>query len=449
MMSQVSEKRLTHNRIFRHLIVYSQQEFTGKVIVSNLKEQAWCFYFLRGYLIWAYEENQDLERWQRQLKLANAPSRPLSEIDEKAECWDCKELRVLSQENRLSPQQTYCIIKGITEEVLFNLVQAFEAPIYNRFPELEGLLPISRLTGIGDGMIINFEKNVMPDALYRLPYSFFPTLKTLQKTVSAIWEKWVKLGLSQVSPQQAPLLVEPEKLKSQVSEKIYYNMSQSLRGKRSVRDLAIKMKQNGDFVKIAAAIAPHYQKGMITFKELQNTVSKGKNTDRKLTIEQSVKSDSKPLFLAIDADHQNQAFLGGSAESIGYTFEATSDGMNALHKITQNAAFKPEVIFASYEMMMLNPEEFCRIFRRLEGSEQTLILIYSEESIPKPKKVELMEAGANQLILWQKLNSNYIENLLKQHQKKQLQNLVKSSSTSQAINNRRSQMNNYFTLNYA
>lgn len=82
-------------------------------------------------------------------------------------------MRRLSQDKRITFEQVQNIVQGVVQEILFDVVQAFEAPIYRRkhLENSKTLLSLSDLTGIGDGMQVEWEEGVSPDPYYRLPFS--------------------------------------------------------------------------------------------------------------------------------------------------------------------------------------------------------------------------------------------------------------------------------------
>ncbi len=420
-MQNLLEQRLTCNRIFRHLIFYHSQKFTGKINVSTHQGNAWSFYFLLGHLTWATGGNYPLRRWRRQYYAATGQLPTLEQIDWNAEAWDCTELRVLTESNALSSEQVESIVRGVLEEVLFDVVQAFETPIYQSLNHPKSLLSLSKLTGIGDGMALEVQEEVTPDRYYRLPYSLFPDIKALQKKIDQQWEKWVKIGLACVSPNQAPLLLEAEELRNRISPKVYRNMVKGLQGQTSLRDLAFKFKKQGNFFTLATAIAPFYEEQLITFNQVKdlsvNSVAAETKPSYSTFLTASEEPSKDPLFLAIDSSRKNQSLLSAIAERQGYAFEAISNGINALQKITQTPLGLPKIIFASYEMAVIKPTEFCTILRRLDLPQPVPIIIYSKQSLPNREAREILEAGASEVINRNSLTPSYVNSILKKYQK--------------------------------
>ncbi|MDR9403720.1 MAG: response regulator [Halothece sp. Uz-M2-17] len=415
-MPNRSEQRLTCNRIFRHLIFYHLQKFTGKIKVSSTKGEEWSFYFLLGNLTWASGGSYPLRRWRRQFYAATGKLPNLDHLDWNAECWDCTELRIQSESNSLAIEQVQTIVNGTLKEVLFDVVQAFEASIYQYLGCPQTLISLSQLTGIGDGMDLEVQEGVTPDRYYRLPYSLFPNIKRLQETTYQHWKKWIRLGLSQVSPNEAPLLLEPEQLQRRVSPKVYQNMAKGLQGKTSLRDLAFKFKKNSDFFTIASAIAPYYKEGLINFNKIKDLSVYNSEKQKYSTFTLSEKPQEESFLFAIDSSRKNQSLLSAIAQRQGYKFEAVSDGLNALYKIVNNPLGRPKIIFASYDMEIIKPTEFCTIIRRIELLQPVPIIFYTKHPIPNKEAQNILYAGANELINQNSLAPSYVNSIIKKYQ---------------------------------
>ncbi|QDZ38900.1 response regulator [Euhalothece natronophila Z-M001] len=399
-MTSVLEQRLTCNRIFRHLFFYHSQQFTGKVEISGFQNQKWCFYFMLGSLIWAYGGSHPLRRWRRQFYAATGQLPQMSRINQNGECWDCTELRRLSQNRHLSSEQIQNIIKGVLLEVLFDAVQAFELPIYEHyyFKEQTKVLTITELTGIGDGIQVKCQEDIHPDPYYRLPRSLLPTLKELQETTYQTWKQWVKAGLATCSPNEAPLLVNPQALKPIVSDKVYRNLSKALQGRTTLRDLAFKFKHNGNFLKSGCALAPYVLKGLVQFEKIQDiAVSKiSKDSYSTITFLDSV-TDSN-LLLAIDSNADNHNLLSAIALEQGYEFQVFSDSLKAILELQDNQHFQPKFIFFNPDNSIIKETEFCKILKRLGISDQVPIVIYTNEEIQNKEVKEIFSLGANEVI---------------------------------------------------
>lgn len=414
-MEHILERRLSCNRIFRHLMFYHSQGFTGKIKVYGSHDQSWSFYFLLGHLIWAYGGNYPLRRWRRQFFAATGQLPELDNIQWEAECFDCTELRALTQANHLKPEQAKRIVQGTIKEIFFDVVQAFENPLYQHVNNSKTLLSLSQLTGIGDGMQLEVEEGMSPDPYYRLPYSFFPLLEDLQKLTYEKWMKWVNLGLCRFSPNQAPFLMKPEILKMRVSEKVYDNMSKGLLGKTSLRDLAFKFKQGSNFLKLAGALASYVEQELITFKTIQDLHIHRITTESYSTLTWSDLPQEQRLLLVVDSNRDNQGFLSSIGESQGYTVQLVNDSINAVHQLIRNPRFKPNLIFVSEEMSVMRTTEFCTILRRIELFKEIPIIIYGHQFKDKKQIRELFRCGATDVIDENLFTFNHISFIIVKH----------------------------------
>ena len=59
-----------------------------------------------------------------------------------------------------------------------------------------------------------------------------------------LWEAWQRDGLEDVSPNLAPVILKPEKLREQTSLIVYRNLSTLADGNQTFRDLSVKMNRN-------------------------------------------------------------------------------------------------------------------------------------------------------------------------------------------------------------
>lgn len=191
-----TERRLTCNRIYRYLMSYHLEKFTGKVKVNCQPNFSWNFYFSEGNLIWANGGNSPWKRWERQFYSATGEFPTSTQMDENLECWNCTEFRKLIDSNALSQEQIKMIIRGTLEEVLFDVVRSFEATLYQNFQESRTLLSLSQLMESEDNMVVEAEVGVKPDPYYELPDHLFPSLKELQETTYNTWQQWIKILLS-------------------------------------------------------------------------------------------------------------------------------------------------------------------------------------------------------------------------------------------------------------
>ena len=411
-MSNLTENRLTCNRIFRHLYYYYFKGFTGKIQVTSHSGVSWTFYLVLGNLIWANGGNSPFRRWRRRFFAATGNLPLLNNIDQAADCWDYKVLRELSETQSLTTQETENLVKGIILEVLFDVVQAFETPIYQQshLSRSQELLPMSKLTGIGDGMQVEWEEGVNPDPYYRLPQSLLPSLRELYTITHNTWKKWVEAGLGRWSPNEAPLLIKPQELQSLVSEKVYQNMSKALKGRTALRDLSFKFKHGDNFLKLATAITPYLEKGLIRFNEIQDLKINQLTKDSYSTITASEIPREKSLLLAIDCNPKNQAILHDVAQKKKHGFHAISDSIEAIFQLKQETKIKPTLIFFNPEISLITEIEFCRIIRRLELLKDTPIIVYINKPATKRREREAILAGAEEFLdsrsfTYQKLQS--------------------------------------------
>ncbi len=396
----IEERRFSCNRIFRHLMFYHLKELSGKLIIRNLKnDKVWNFYFSQGKITWAYEKDYLWQRWQRQFLTVTGQKPQPNNFDWNVECPDFKQLRQLTENQKINADQIKKILQGTLEEILFDMVQAFEMPLYQsmRYAKCQTLLPLSALTGIGDNIQIEIKEGVEVDPDYHLSNRLFPAIQSLQKMVFKSWEKWVELGLSQVSPNEAPLLVKPEALRGYVSEKVYQNMLTLLQGKKSFRSLALKFKHGGNFLKIATILAPYIQQKSIALKVIDSQSSSAvPESSSQITLPQEKQSNL--LLLLVELSVEKQEFLGKVAQEQGYNLQVIENSLEAIYQLAKTQKLKPHLIFATDQMSKISTVEFCRIIRETESLNQVPVLVYSNLFRMDKQAQDIFQAGATELI---------------------------------------------------
>lgn len=427
-MEKLLEKGLTCNRIFQHLYFYNTKRFTGKIRVFHYSsENAWSFYFASGNVIWAHGGTHPLRRWRRRFYAATGQLPTLKNIDQNAECWDCKALRKLLESKEISSDEVQTLFKGILVDILFDVVQAFEAPIYEQ-SELNNdkqLLSLSSLKGIGDGMQVEYQRDITPDRYYRLPSSLLPPLEELYDITYQTWKKWVEVGFARLSPNDAPLLLNPEAFRNSVSERIYSNMKRALQGYTSLRDLAFQFKHGDNFLKLAEAIAPYVERELICFQKIQDlpfapidphaTSTINQEIDPMMTLS-SESSQDKPLLLMIDNNHKSHYKLNLVAKEYGYQFQVVDDSIKALHQFRANENLKPHLIFFNPEVSLLTEMEFCSIVHRLQGFEEIPIIVHYNREINRKQSQQALRAGAAEVLDAESFNYRKLKSILIKNQ---------------------------------
>lgn len=398
-----TDRRLSCNRIFRHLIYHCEQGFNGKLSLRARDGTGWEIYISRGKLTWATGGIHPRRRWQRQVRLATGKVPNLERLCFEDECWDYHQLSRLCRE-QLTPEQSTAIIHGTLSEILFDIVQTFE--LHLSHPLQDPWVPISALTGIGDGMQLQPSPGVAPDTIHRFPYSWMPSPWTLQKQIQQLWEDWFGLGLYEVSPNTAPRIIDAEKLQEQTPSKIFHNLSIVLDGNNTFRDLALRMKKTRDILVAGRIIAPYFAKGWIAPMPIGDL---GGGCDRSLA------STTKPLAVCVDGNWRSRYEVSSLATQEGYASQEIESAIVALYRLIQHELPRPRVLLVADEIAPLSGQEFCAILRRVEHFEQVPIVVYSEQHKDRKQHKLARQAGVSAYLASQRDNRDRLVALLRHY----------------------------------
>ena len=381
--------RLTCNRIFRHLTVYGQQNFTGRLHIPAPEGDGWDIYMTWGKLTWATGGLHPKRRWRRQHYLATGATPNFANIDtSRSLCWDYLELSRLSM-GTLSASQASRIIHGTLQEILFDLIQTFEQPFKAFVSDEEPLTRISVLSGIGDGMQVQAEEGVLPSERHRFPPTWMMPIMDLQRELQAAWEEWVKLGLFSMTPNEAPVIQDAERLRARTSDRVFANMSTLLNGQRTFRDVALKIKNSADQFGGGRALAGYIRKGYVTAK----TVSDISVTAAAIAAPPRSPRGSLPIVVCLDSNAKQLEFLESLICQAGFGYEGITHAYEALYKLSQDWFPQPSLIFLSDSLPLLPYAEACRLLQRVERLRQVPIVVFSPESRSPQVRLEAESAG--------------------------------------------------------
>lgn len=400
MSSHLNERRLTCNRLFRHLILYSQKRFTGKLTVYSASGVVGCIYLAWGRLTWATGSPHPKRLWRRQFYLATGRRPDFKAIaNTRTDCWDYQELNRLSQD-QLVAEQVSTIIQGVVEEVLFDLVQTFESAIvragYNRSLSL---LSLSALTGVGDGMSICAEEGVMPLATHRFPATWMPSVETMQQRIQFQWEQWVRLGRLSDSPNAAPTLIDSERLRCQTHSQVYLSLRKMLNGIRPLRDVALRLKRDRCWLSLARTLSPFIRQGIISLEPTGDLVDAGDaltQEARKIV-----------LFIGIDGDRARRERLETLASALGYLFEGYSDPIAALDRLVSHTHLSAAAIWLSEDLPILSLGEFIGLLRRYRRLANTPAIAYGVNDRHRRRVQQAFASGVVECLTWEALENDW------------------------------------------
>ncbi len=308
----------TTNILVKEIEICQQQQFTGRLEVIATDNQQWSLYFCLGRLIWATGGIHLIKRWQR--LLAQYCPRISSQKHVPTNNWDLGEYQLLIglvKKQEVKGEEAVRVIRNTVTEVLFDLLQQ----------EQLGQLTFTR-------------------SRHNLPNASLTLLNPQHAVIysSQAWEKWCKAGLKNISPNAAVLLSQREQLQQHTSVPVYKTLVKIVDGERTLRDLAVMMKQ--DLLLVTRLLNPYSRQGIMeliligdllppaTGNGLGNTPTPAKTPTNK-----GVKD---PLIACIDDSRIMGQLMENILTGAGYRFVGIDNAVEALPVLLES---QPSLIF--------------------------------------------------------------------------------------------------------
>ena len=371
-----------------------QQHFSGQVIFKDWSTE-WVFILYLGRIIYVQGGKHPVRRWRRNLayyfpQIAFQLQKELSSFEAKLEAkiiteiatsWDYYLLYLWLEQEKIDREQATKMIRAMMTEVLFDITQAGNL-VCQLIPQAE----------------IWEQRFVMIDAE--------------QQIIDAwkLWQEWQNTKLAQFSPNLAPKVKYPEKLKAKTSTKTYQALTKLLEGKDSLRDLAIR-KQTG-LLLAARSISPYTQLGYIELLEIAdlpipikylqakaeataaNVTPTVSHSGRNLRASQSDLSHETQLTIAyIETNSVVCQIMKKIITNAGYNFIAQSDPFQAIAVLLEN---KPDIIFINLELSQFNGYDLCSELRQLPYFKNIPIIMFGK-NINLVDRVKAKMAGCSEL----------------------------------------------------
>jgi two-component system, chemotaxis family, response regulator PixG len=334
------------------LTVWSKEQLTGRLIVQGGDNLQWSVYICLGRLVWAGGGRHSLRRWRRLLNQHCAQL--YASIRDgnygEAAVVDSQEYQLLIQwvkQQRLTGEQAAAIVRSVFAEVLFDALQQEHQTkltfTEDRMDELEASLTL---------------------------LSADTTLTQAQQA----WSQWNKSGLASISPDLAPIMRQPEQLQQSVSPQVYQTLVKVINGERTVRDVALLMKQEP--LVLVRTLAPYVRQKLIELARIPDlpapapteTSSKGSGTASAA----AKAAQARPLVVSVDDSYLERQTMERILTQAGYRFIGIEDAVQALPILLEQ---RPDMIFLDLVMPIANGYELCAQIRKISQFKDTPIVI--------------------------------------------------------------------------
>ena len=325
-----------------------ESRFSGQLIVSDTQDRTWVIYLYLGRIVYASGGVHPVRRWRRHVA-AYCPERlvdteelklALANIaqEESRISWEYQLLSVWIDRQKITREQATKVIRATVIEVLFDVTQAMEV-------ECETLADNLLTTRL---ILIDAEQVI--------------------KEADKLYQAWQAAKVADRSPDLAPIIRQPEALRSKTPPQVYQNLIQLLNGKQTLRDLGIRMKR--DVVTVTRSLLPYIQMGLVQLVAV-NDITLPSSTP----VAQKLFKDKTPRRLTI-ACIDDSPVICQTMENIiteaGYNFVSEMDGLRAIAVLLSR---KPDLIFLDLVMPNTNGYEICSQLRKLSFFKHTPIVI--------------------------------------------------------------------------
>ena len=332
-------------KLFNQFKKCIQIQYNGQLNIKSSKGRKWTFYYRLGRIVWATGSDHPFRRWRRNMA-KYCPDVDVSKIrcrdeDIAIDFWDYQLLDVLYKKQKIQREKIHAIVESTIAELFFDLAQELDFT----------------------SVTCSYSQEVMLE----MPMSFTNADMSIKQMQDA-WSIWSQAGLTNISPNLAPVLRRPEQLQQMVNPSVYKNFVSFINGQFTLRELGMKMKQ--DVMPVTRSLLPYILKGIIELvpvPDLPLTVEFSSST----TVKQPRKQTA-PLIVCVDDSPQVCKILEEIMTRNGLRFIQIQDAVQALPIIIQE---KPDLIFLDLIMPIASGYEICTQLRRISAFAQTPVII--------------------------------------------------------------------------
>ncbi|MGY6528732.1 MAG: response regulator [Cyanobacterium sp.] len=322
-------------------------QFTGKLIFTARNGTQWVFFMYLGRISYATGGIHPCRRWRRNvLKYAPETLQILDTFDPKIFNnkqfllnWEYNLFSLLIDEKVLNPAVTNKIIRGIIQEILFDLTRAME---------------------------VNFD--IVEDKNPSSPLVFIDTEPIIVE-VWQDWQKWLGAKLADRSPNKAPIIRQAGELNRRTSPQTYQIMKKLFNGKNTIRDLHVQLNQ--DIVSMTRMMIPYFQLGLIEL-----TLAEDIPLPWLIKFKPSSIHGHQRKALCITEQEQVTKDIKNTMGELDYQFNSFNRGDLAIAFAQQN---NPQVIFVDRELSSVNAYDLISKFKKTTAFQQIPVILITDD----------------------------------------------------------------------
>jgi twitching motility two-component system response regulator PilG len=329
---------------------------TGELFVEASPSEYWFVFFLNGRIIYASNTEGSIGRLrdflhrfkaEGSLDQVRIPPKAAVNAPEYNRLWS------LLENNSIAPDQGRQILRAMVREVLFDLLSLHQGEfIFEAGPPLSPQLTVFEVT---------------------------PLLTEIMTQI----QEWKKLHPFVQSPDQAPIILNPDPLKASLPQPVFQAFKQWADGKTTMRQMSRYLGR--DTLAVAKAMFPYIRQGAIQMPEVE-AVRHSRNQPRS--------ADRPPHVLCIDDSMAIQKTVEFILQNEGY--QVTTIG-NPLKALGQVFLIKPDMVLCDVAMPKLDGYELCAMLRKSNDFRDTpIIMLTGKDGFTDRIKARM--AGANEFL---------------------------------------------------
>ncbi|NES07904.1 MAG: response regulator [Okeania sp. SIO2F4] len=386
------------NKIWNALAVLGQKQATGKLIIDN-GEQQWQIYFCRGLMLYATGGLHQTRRWYRAISQYCQHLKFNASLLSNEELWEYQLLKQGITQEQITLEEGKAIIRNSSYEILFSLASQ---PVLN----------------------LNWHsyQKLTSEIVANLALSP-PELKQILEGSQKLWERWDKMGITDIFPEQAPIVKKSVKLQTRLSTASLEAITNQFNGQNTLWDIAVQKKQC--LALTTRTLYHFFKQGLIEVRALPDLPS----PLEQLQLVYSSTNHSRLPIACIDSTPITGNFLEQILMPKGYKIEKITDPMEGIGLMAKNP---PELIFMDLDIPNVNGYALCNFLRTAPAYKETPIIIYTAQD-SWINRVRAQVAGATDF-LRKPANAKKILEIVekylksKKQQSKSKTNLVTSQS---------------------
>jgi two-component system, chemotaxis family, response regulator PixG len=360
-----------------------QIEFCGQLILTESQGTQWNFHLCQGHILYVTGGTHFVKRWLRNMQATFAQINTNSvalkeELDNIAGeqhliCWQYQLLSNWVKQQKITHEQATRIVWLIFVEVLFNLARAKEITYELKAENLPS-----------EGIITVDIKQAIAEADRQL-------------------KLWQTVGVN-FAPDRVPIIKEVEQLEQNTSSSVYQALKKLLDGRRTLRDLALKM--NRDVVRVTSLLLPFIQLGSIELTNVADAIAP-------ISLVTDADKPPQPLIACIDDSRLICHLMETILLSAGYRSVSVNDPLKSINILL---ALKPDLIFLDLIMPNLNGYQVCQKLRKYSLLRNTpIIILTANDGMIDRARAKIV--GASGFLSKSKVDPQKVLNVAQKHLK--------------------------------